>query len=245
VRKLKKVEDEGGDIRSIGPAPTVQAQDNLVPCPYCTRRFAPNTAERHIPKCKDIINKPKPIPLSSNVRSSLGSTALKTNGFASSNINPALHNFESNMKANTVQGKYKAYADIEPKGSQSSKVIKKSLDVTSSKQTKDPYDPNNYGLGGGVVGSGYSSKANVGGMGTNVGGMGMKVGERPGTINYGTSPNPKVVSSKLTSSIPTKSTNVASNKPTTSSIKEPTISTVKPQGGFKLYQGGNSNAYNY
>jgi hypothetical protein len=29
-----------------------------VPCPHCGRRFAQLTAERHVPKCKDIQAKP-------------------------------------------------------------------------------------------------------------------------------------------------------------------------------------------
>ncbi|KAH3760010.1 A C2HC-type zinc-finger protein [Pelomyxa schiedti] len=33
-------------------------------CPYCRRRFSPIAAERHIPKCRDIIHKPKPPPAS-------------------------------------------------------------------------------------------------------------------------------------------------------------------------------------
>eukprot|EP00164_Ancoracysta_twista_P000258 GFYU01000364.1.p1 GENE.GFYU01000364.1~~GFYU01000364.1.p1 ORF type:complete len:717 (-),score=164.71 GFYU01000364.1:129-2279(-) len=35
------------------------AQADRVQCPYCERHFSPGTAERHIPKCKDIVNRPK------------------------------------------------------------------------------------------------------------------------------------------------------------------------------------------
>lgn len=41
-RKLKAVEDRGGDVRSLGPAPQMKAMhSDLVDCPYCTRRFNP------------------------------------------------------------------------------------------------------------------------------------------------------------------------------------------------------------
>ena len=37
---------------------------SYVQCRYCGRKYNPEVAERHIPKCKDIINKPKPPPRS-------------------------------------------------------------------------------------------------------------------------------------------------------------------------------------
>jgi hypothetical protein len=33
--------------------------DDRVPCPHCGRRFNDTVAQRHVPKCKDIMNKPK------------------------------------------------------------------------------------------------------------------------------------------------------------------------------------------
>jgi hypothetical protein len=36
-------------------------QDMRVECPHCYRRFAEQVAERHIPRCKNIVNKPKPM----------------------------------------------------------------------------------------------------------------------------------------------------------------------------------------
>jgi len=60
MKKVKAVEEKGGDIRSIGPPPKANT-DNLVPCPYCGRKFNEQAAERHIPSCKNVINKPKSI----------------------------------------------------------------------------------------------------------------------------------------------------------------------------------------
>lgn len=56
-----KIEKEGGNVASLPPPPRSQNPD-YVQCPYCSRRFAQTAAERHIPKCKDTVNKPKPPP---------------------------------------------------------------------------------------------------------------------------------------------------------------------------------------
>eukprot|EP00347_Sterkiella_histriomuscorum_P024172 403332056 len=64
-KKMKQLEDNGGDVKEIQALASQIPQQNteeLVPCPYCQRKFNPNTADRHIPKCKDTINKPKPPP---------------------------------------------------------------------------------------------------------------------------------------------------------------------------------------
>jgi hypothetical protein len=52
---------KGVNVRDL-PPPTYSANPHYVPCPYCNRTFAPETAARHIPKCKDTINKPKAPP---------------------------------------------------------------------------------------------------------------------------------------------------------------------------------------
>jgi len=33
--------------------------DTRTPCPYCGRKFNEDAAQRHIPKCKTIANRPK------------------------------------------------------------------------------------------------------------------------------------------------------------------------------------------
>lgn len=39
---------------------STEEYEEYVNCPHCLRRFAPIPAEKHIPVCKDIINKPNP-----------------------------------------------------------------------------------------------------------------------------------------------------------------------------------------
>ena len=60
-RLIKKVEMEGGDISKIPIAPS-EPNDDYIECEYWFRRFAPKVADRHIPKWKDMINRPKPPP---------------------------------------------------------------------------------------------------------------------------------------------------------------------------------------
>jgi hypothetical protein len=44
------------------PPPPASVNPDYVQCPHCGRNYAPGVAERHIPKCVNIQNKPKPPP---------------------------------------------------------------------------------------------------------------------------------------------------------------------------------------
>lgn len=47
--------------------------DDFVPCPHCMRTFSESTAERHIPKCKTIVARPKPPSWASSAHRGVGS----------------------------------------------------------------------------------------------------------------------------------------------------------------------------
>lgn len=51
----------GGKLSDLPPPPPMDTS-HLIPCPHCGRKFNDSAAQRHIPRCKDIINKPKPPP---------------------------------------------------------------------------------------------------------------------------------------------------------------------------------------
>ena len=60
-RLIKKVEMQGGDISKIPVAPS-EPNEDYIEWQYWYRRYAPKVADRHIPKWKDMINRPKPPP---------------------------------------------------------------------------------------------------------------------------------------------------------------------------------------
>ena len=61
-RDLERAEKRGVPTRDLPKPPPSQADPSLVQCKYCGRRFGHQQAERHIPKCKNTINKPAPPP---------------------------------------------------------------------------------------------------------------------------------------------------------------------------------------
>lgn len=69
MRQVKQCEEQGGDFSKIKP-PASSNYDDYVECPYCSRKYNPDVAQRHIPKCKDIINKPAPVKKPSSLTNS-------------------------------------------------------------------------------------------------------------------------------------------------------------------------------
>ncbi|NWW51246.1 ZC21C protein, partial [Pedionomus torquatus] len=61
AQQLQQACSKGGKMSDLPSLPPIENPD-YVACPYCGRRFAPNSAERHIPKCKNIKNRPPPPP---------------------------------------------------------------------------------------------------------------------------------------------------------------------------------------
>lgn len=59
AREVQRVVSKGGKASDLPQMPPMENPDYKL-CPYCTRQFAPKVAERHIPKCKNIKNRPPP-----------------------------------------------------------------------------------------------------------------------------------------------------------------------------------------
>lgn len=59
ARQVQQVIARGGNPSDLPPVLPAENPD-YVQCPHCSRHFAPKVAERHIPKCKTIKNRPPP-----------------------------------------------------------------------------------------------------------------------------------------------------------------------------------------
>jgi hypothetical protein len=61
AKKITNVEKSGGNTNNL-PLPPLSLNPDYIQCPNCGRRFNQTAGSRHIPRCKDIINRPKPPP---------------------------------------------------------------------------------------------------------------------------------------------------------------------------------------
>ena len=86
MRKIKAYEAKGGKLSDLPPPPPSN-YDHYVECRHCGRKYAAEVAERHIPKCANIINKPGGIKASKIQEKYVGGT-----GAGSAN-----KNFSSNL----------------------------------------------------------------------------------------------------------------------------------------------------
>ncbi|NXK58085.1 ZC21C protein, partial [Sylvietta virens] len=61
ARQAQQILAKGRKVSDLPPLPPVENPD-YVACTYCGRKFAPQVADRHVPKCKNIRNRPPPPP---------------------------------------------------------------------------------------------------------------------------------------------------------------------------------------
>jgi len=62
VRSSKQIDQamkNGVPLSDLPQMPSIPVEDTRIPCPHCGRKFAEETAKRHIPKCQNIKSRPK------------------------------------------------------------------------------------------------------------------------------------------------------------------------------------------
>ena len=70
VKNAKRISSflkNGGEAKDLASLPLVETHNDaeinaFVHCEHCGRSFSELVAQRHIPKCKHIVNRPKPPP---------------------------------------------------------------------------------------------------------------------------------------------------------------------------------------
>jgi hypothetical protein len=103
--------------------------EEYVFCPHCSRRYSSEVAERHIPKCRNIINRPKPPPNMlqntigiPNYASKSQHSSLKQKEFTQSIINEKKQKLNSDLNKINRNGLFQAKTD--KKSIYVSKIIK-------------------------------------------------------------------------------------------------------------------------
>ena len=93
--------------------------DTRVQCPYCERRYAQNVADRHIPRCKDIVNRPKPPPSKASVLNKSKNEALDRSGISKRSHQRSPHGSsngatmsKSTMQRNTISNNKPRHSNL-------------------------------------------------------------------------------------------------------------------------------------
>ncbi|CAF2918409.1 unnamed protein product [Rotaria sp. Silwood2] len=85
AKQATNYEKAGGRLADL-PPPPASVNPDYIQCPHCGRNYAPKVAERHIPKCVNIVAKPKPPP-SLNRTGTQQRTGVSNNRPTASNYN--------------------------------------------------------------------------------------------------------------------------------------------------------------
>lgn len=75
---------------------------STVPCPHWNRKFSSAAAERHIPICKSIVNKPKTLRETGQKRSSVQLPHLSKTNYNASYENSLMNNTSSTFRTNIL-----------------------------------------------------------------------------------------------------------------------------------------------